>query len=476
MDVKEYKLFIGGKLKNGRTAREIKSPYNSHTVGKAWFAGKKEMEEALEAARKAFTETSSLSVYDRAQILEELRKGIVKREKELTETITAEGGKPIRFAKNEVFRGQITVQTAAETVKTLKGEILTLDMAPQTRNYKGYVQRFPIGTVIGIAPFNFPLNLVLHKLAPAIATGNPIIIKPASQTPLTSLILAEILAEIDMPDGFVNILPVSGSEAEYMIQDPSVKKLTFTGSAEVGWNLKKLAYKKKVTLELGGNAAAIVHKDVKPETIIPRLAIGAMAHAGQVCISVQRIFVEKSLFAEFTEKFIAEIENNIKYGDPFDPQVVVGPMIDGEAVKKITRKVQTAVAEGAQILTGGKADGPFYLPTVLSNTTPEMEINREEAFAPIVTVEPYSDFHEALEAVNDSRYGLQAGVFTNEADKIEAAYNRLQVGGVIINDYPTFRIDPMPYGGIKDSGFGREGLQYAMEDMTELKLKVVKTN
>ncbi|HFB68644.1 MAG TPA: aldehyde dehydrogenase family protein [Calditrichae bacterium] len=470
MAIPTYKPFIHNTFTETGNTFEVKNPFTGEPIAIVHRADSNVLDEAVRSAEQGFEEMRRLSSYDRSQILHKIVEGIREREEAFIETIVQESGKPIRFARNEVFRATITFTTAAEEAKRLGGEVLTLDMAPQTRNYRALATRVPLGVVLGISPFNFPLNLVAHKIAPAIAAGNSIILKPASQTPLTALLLAEVIRDAGIPEGGVNIVPASGADAEELVKDVRIRKLTFTGSAAVGWRLKSLSGKKYVTLELGGNAGVIVEPDADLDFAVPRLALGAFAYAGQVCISVQRIYVHQDIWDKFINEFVSEVKNDIQMGDPHNPDVVVGPMISPAEAERIEQWVQEALDAGATLLAGGQRDGAFYAPTVLTNTRPDMKVVREEVFAPVVIVEPYREFTEAVAAVNNSNYGLQAGVFTRDIEKIHYAYRELQVGGVIVNDYPTFRIDPMPYGGSKDSGFGREGIRYAIEEMTEIRL------
>ncbi len=474
MRKKMFKPFIHNEFVETSKTFTVTNPYDGSVVGEVYRAEESHLERAVRSAQAGFQEIRKLSGYDRYHALLKIRDGIQKREKELVETIVREGGKPIRFARNEVSRAQLTFTWAAEEARRLTGEFIPLDVAPQTRGYMGISRRVPLGVILGISPFNFPLNLVAHKIAPSIASGNAIILKPASPTPITALLLAEIIQEADLPPGAVNLIPCSGKDAEMLVTDGRIQKLTFTGSAQVGWYLKSKAGKKHITLELGGNAGVIVEPDADLEFAVPRLALGAFAHAGQVCISVQRIYVQKRIFEPFISALLETVQRSMKMGDPFEEETVVGPMIDPAAAQRAERWIQEAREQGAQILTGGKRKGSLLEPTVITHTKPDMKVVCEEVFAPIVVVEPYTEFPEAIKRVNHSHYGLQAAVFTRDIHKIKYAFDELQVGGVIINDYPTFRIDPMPYGGSKDSGFGREGIRYAIEEMTEIRLLAIK--
>jgi aldehyde dehydrogenase (NAD+) len=336
----------------------------------------------------------------------------------------------------------------------------------------GIVRRWPVGPVLGIAPFNFPLNLVAHKVAPAIAVGAPIVVKPATATPLSSLTLASLVAETELPPGMISVLPVDGARAEAMVRDDRFAKVTFTGSSAVGWHLKSIAPRKRFTLELGGNAGVIVHSDADLDHAAARIAFGGYYQAGQSCISVQRILVHAEVYDEFCARLVKQVEG-LKVGSTLDPSTDVGPLIDSGALDRVAAWVDEAVAAGAQVLCGGRRDDPFYLPTVLAGTTPEMKVRCEEIFGPVTTVTKYQTFEEAIAEVNDSHYGLQAGVFTRDVERVFQAHRDLQVGGVIVNDQSAFRADQMPYGGTKDSGLGREGLRYAMEEMTEPRMLVI---
>jgi acyl-CoA reductase-like NAD-dependent aldehyde dehydrogenase len=466
---KEYKLLINGQWRESKIIKEIKSPYDKSVVGKVHFAAKEQVEEALAASDNAFQKTRRLSSFDRSTILEKISAGIKARREDLARSITLQSGKVIRDARAEVDRSVMTFDIASEEAKRIGGEIIPLDLSAATARRWGLVRRFPIGVVTAITPFNFPLNLVAHKVAPALAVGNTLVLRPASQVPITSLLLGEIIQETNYPHGGFNVLPAGYRESEILLTDDVVKKVTFTGSPAVGWELKKKAYQKKVTLELGGNAAVIVEPDADLEFAIPRIVTGSFSYSGQICISIQRIFLHESIYDRFMAEFIS-LTQKLKMGDPLDEGTDIGPMINLEAAKQTAEWIEEAVGMGARVVCGGKREGAMFEPTILENVVPDLRISWLEAFAPVVVVYPYSDYAKALEAVNYSLYGLQAGVFTNDLRKTFDAYETLEVGGVIINDIPTFRIDHMPYGGVKSSGFGREGIRYAIEEMTELKL------
>jgi glyceraldehyde-3-phosphate dehydrogenase (NADP+) len=467
--VREYKLLINGQWKESKQVREIKSPYDHAGVGKVHFAAKEQVEEALAAADNAFQKTRRLSSYERSLVLEKISAGIKERREDLARSITLQSGKVIRDSRAEVDRAAMTFSIASEEAKRLGGELIPLDLSPATAKRWGLVRRFPIGVVTAITPFNFPLNLVAHKVAPALAVGNTIVLRPASQVPITSLLLGEIIQESGYPHGGFNVLPAGYKESEILLTNDVVKKVTFTGSPAVGWELKKKAYQKKVTLELGGNAAVIVEPDADLEFALPRIVTGSFSYSGQICISIQRVFLHDSIYDRFLADFISRT-SKLKLGNPMDEDTDIGPMISLEAARQTDEWIEEAVGLGARVVCGGKRDGAMFEPTILENVIPDLRISWLEAFAPVVVVYPYSDFSKVLEAVNYSLYGLQAGVFTDDLKKAFEAYDTLEVGGVIINDVPTFRIDHMPYGGVKQSGFGREGIRYAIEEMTELKL------
>ena len=467
--MKKYKLLIKGKWAESKNIREIKSPYDQSVVGKVHFAEERQVQEALTAADEAFLETKKLSSHERSIVLEKISSEIERRKEELAKSIVLTAGKTIKSSRIEVERSVNTFKIASEEAKRMEGEIIPLDLSAQTKERWGFVRRFPIGVIAAITPFNFPLNLVAHKVAPALASGNTVVLRPASQVCITSLLLGEIINETDYPEGGINIVPSGYKEAEVLLDDERVKKLTFTGSPSIGWELKKRAYKKKVTLELGGNAAVVIEPDASLDFALPQTILGAFSYSGQVCISIQRIFLQEKIYERFLADFVEQTKK-LKMGNPLEEETDIGPMINLEAAEKTEEWVNEAVENGARIVCGGRRDGVMFEPTVLENVKPELRISWLEAFAPIVVVYPYKDFEEALKGVNYSIYGLQAGIFTHDLKKAFKAYEVLDVGGVIINDIPTFRIDHMPYGGVKESGFGREGLKYAIEEMTEMKL------
>ena len=468
----EHKLLIGEERRESAQRMEVRNPYNGEVVGVVHKGTEKDIDEAIEKAVKAFNVTRKMPTHQRSEILHKVANLIREKRDELARTICLEAGKTMTDSRIEADRAVNTFTIAAEEAKRIEGEVLPLDLLPASVSRIGITRRFPIGPMAGISPFNFPLNLVAHKVAPCIASGNTIVVKPASATPMTAILLGEIVVEAGMPDGGMSVVPCPGSIGELLVTDDRLTKLTFTGSAEIGWYLKSKAGKKKVTLELGGNAGAMVHTDADLDYAIPRLVRGSFAYAGQICISVQRIFVHKDIYDDFLERFVDETKK-LRRGDPIEDDTDLSPMIDEPNAIRAEECVMEAVEAGAKVVTGGKRDGTYYEPTVVVNTKPEMKVNCMEVFAPIVTITPYSQFEEAVKGVNDSDFGLQAGVFTQDVKRIFYAYNNIDVGGLIVNDIPTYRIDHMPYGGVKDSGFGREGLRYAIEEMTELKLLVL---
>lgn len=467
-----YPILLGGVKKQTRETITVRFPYTGEVYAEVCAAGKGELDAAVTAACAGYQKTKGMPSHERSQILLRLAEIIRSRADELTDVLVMEGGKTRKFATAEVARAISTVQTTAEEAKRIYGEIIPLDWSPDTAGRTGYIRHFPLGPVVGIVPFNFPLNLACHKLAPAIAAGNSIILKPASATPVSCLILGDMVLEAGLPPEAVSVVPCRGVLAEQLVTDPRVAFLSFTGSPAVGWHLRSIAGHKRVGLELGGNAAAIVHEDANLDVAAGRIATGGFVNAGQVCISVQRVLIHRPVYEQAVEKILAATKA-LKYGDPRDPACDVGPMIDRSKAEEAYRKVQDAISEGATVLCGGRLEGNLFEPTVLAGTTPEMRVNREEVFAPVITVTPYDDFSEALRIANDSRFGLQSGIFTQNINRAMEAFAGLDVGGVIINDIPTFRVDQMPYGGAKASGLGREGPRYAIEEMTEKRLMVI---
>jgi glyceraldehyde-3-phosphate dehydrogenase (NADP+) len=470
--VREYPFLLGGEWRKGERQVEIRDPYDHEVIARVHWASAQEAAEAVGRAVAAFEETRRLPGYARAEVLRRVAAELSERREEMARLITREAGKPIRQARTEVARAIQTFGVAAEEAKRRGGELLPLDWMVGSENRWALVRRFPVGPILGITPFNFPLNLVAHKVAPALASGNPILIKPAPQTPLSALELGEMVRRAGWPEGGLSVLPCSHEVVAELLEDERIRMLSFTGSAEVGWMLKARVPKKKVTLELGGNAAVIVHEDADLEYAVRQSVEGGFAYAGQTCISVQRIYVQEAVYESFLER-LREGVQALVVGDPKDERTDVGPMISEAAAERAERWIREAVEGGAQILLGGERRGALLRPTVLVNVRPEMRVSCEEVFAPLVVVSRYREFEEALQAVNASRYGLQAGVFTRDVRRIFRAYEVLEVGGVIVNDVPTYRADHMPYGGVKESGFGREGVRAAIEEMTEPRVLVL---
>src|SRR5437868_2159067 len=467
--VQKRGMLIDGRWIEEGASSEIKSPYDGSRVGVVTLAGPRQIEQAIVAAVRAFQLTRKMPVFERQRILRSISIKISERREQFARTMALEAGKPIKTARAEVDRAIFTFSVAAEEAARIGGEYLPLDLQEFTAGRWGIVRRYPVGPIAAITPFNFPLNLVAHKVAPAIASGCTIVLKPAPQTPLTALMLAEVVQESGWPAGGLNVIPTTNEDAALIVADDRLKMLSFTGSSAVGWKLKANSGKKKVTLELGGNAAAIIHSDTDLDFAAERCAVAGFSYSGQSCISVQRILVHKPVFDGFLQKFV-ERTKKLKTGNPLDESTDIGPLIRQSDAERATKWVQEAIAAGARMLLGGGRKGSVVDPTILTGTRAEMKVNCEEVFAPVKTVEPYEDFGDALARVNGSPYGLQAGLFTNDVRLIFRAYDELEVGGLIVGDVPTFRIDHMPYGGVKDSGLGREGLRYAIEEMTEPRL------
>ena len=465
-------LLDGRPVTTSETA-EVRNPYNGELVAHVCVAGEKDVSRALDVAGKTFAETRHMPLIERSRLLRKIADAIGRRGDEFVELLVAEAGKPVSLAKIEVQRAQSTFELAAASALEPNGHPIEMEATPAGVGHVGVARRVPLGVILGITPFNFPLNLVAHKVAPCLATGNTMILKPAMKTPLCALLLGEVLAECGAPAGQVTFLPFGHQNVGALLRDPRVKMLSFTGGVDVGWKLKGEAIKQKVTLELGGNAACVVEPDADWKRHAAKMAVGAFAYAGQSCISVQRIFAQESIYAEFKDVFLAAVREKAPAGDPREAKTLVGPMITKAALDNVVKWVKEAEAAGAKLLTPLKVDGQVLHPVALENVPRNAAISCEEAFAPVVVLESYKSYAEGLAAVNDSKFGLQAGVFTSDLTKAYQAYDALDVGGVLINQVPTFRTENMPYGGVKDSGFGREGVRYAMEDMTEIKSLVI---
>src|SRR5918995_2827131 len=468
-----HPIYLAGKWVDSPDRLEVANPADpANPAGATYNATEAQYEEAVQAAVAAFEQTRVLPAYERGRALREISNGIKGRREEIGRILSLEAGKPIRDALVEVDRATLTFRLAAEEAERMYGEMIPLDLMASSKGRVGITRRFPIGPVAGISPFNFPLNLAAHKLAPAIAAGCSIVLKPPSKDPLTMLTVAEIVDGVGLPPGAVSILPMTRELGDRMVADDRFKILSFTGSPSVGWRMKERAGKKKVVLELGGNAGVIVDKSADLDWAVKRTLVGAFSYSGQVCISVQRMYLHEAIWDAFMDRFVTGVRN-LKLGDPLDPTTDVGPMVDENQASRTQRWVDEAVAMGGKVLAGGTADRTFFPPTVLTEVPLAAQVCSNEAFAPLVVAFEFRDLDDAIARVNDSMFGLQTGVFTNDLAGAWRSFNELEVGGVIVNDIPTYRIDHMPYGGVKDSGLGREGIRWAMDDMTEVRLMVV---
>jgi acyl-CoA reductase-like NAD-dependent aldehyde dehydrogenase len=466
------KILVGGEWRETNDVLKVHFPYDNALVGEVYMASQQDMEDAIVRAQKGFEISRKLPSYKRAEIIETLVQLMQKHFEEFVALMVLEGGKNRKTAVAEMSRALQTMKVSAEEAKRIGGEVFSIDWTPAGENRQGFTKRVPIGTVLGITPFNYPINLACHKIGPAMAVGNALILKPAEKTPLSSVLMAQLILEAGYPPEAFSMLNAWGKDTSYMVEDKRIAMLSFTGSASVGWMLKGKAGRKKVALELGGNAGMIVHNDADMTLAVSQGVSGGFANAGQNCISVQRILVQRDIFEEFTDKFI-EGTKTLVVGDPRDAATDVGPLITENDAKRVESWVNEAVAGGAALLYGGKREGTMFPPTVLGHTSDEMRVNCEEVFAPVVTLRPYDTWDDAIAIINNTDYGLQAGVFTKDMKRIMDAWERIDAGGVQINQVSTFRVDHMPYGGMKGSGFGREGVKYTIEEMTELKLMVL---
>jgi len=470
------KILIAGSWETSPTLHEVRSPFDGRVVGTTYLASPDQVERAAAGSIAGFAAMRALGAWERSAILRTTATAITARREELAALLSAEAGKPLRDALAEIDRGALTFRLAGEEAERMIGETIPLDLNAAGKDRLGITRRFPIGPVLGISPFNFPLNLAAHKVAPAIAAGCSIVLKPPSADPLIMLKVAEIMVEAGLPKGALSVIPTARAEADRLIDDERFRLLSFTGSPAIGWKMKARAGTKRVLLELGGNAACIIDASAQLDWAVKRTLVGSFAYAGQVCISVQRIFVHASIADEFERRLVAGAAT-LKVGDPADAATDVGPLIDDGAAARTSEWIAEAVAGGARLLAGGAALNPksprLFAPTILADVPRTARICSEEAFAPVVLLERFSDFNEALSAVNASRYGLQCGLFSNDLAHVRRAFDELEVGGIIINDVPTYRIDNMPYGGVKESGLGREGVRWAVEEMTELRLLVL---
>jgi len=467
-----YPYYLANEPQAPNSDLPVTNKYTSDTVAHVARADGAVVTQAIAAAAAAFEETRRMPGHRRQAVLYGLMRQIEERREEFACALAIEVGKPIRDARGEVTRLVDTLRIAGEEAVRIGGEWLPLDISPRAEGYQALIRRFPIGPCGFITPFNFPLNLAAHKIGPAIAAGCPWILKPASATPITSLMLGELLAGSDLPQGAFSILPCSAADAQPLVTDERIEKLSFTGSPEVGWALKALAGRKRVTLELGGNAACIVDRGADVEYAAERITIGAFYQSGQSCISVQRIFAQRELYEPLVAELVRRAEA-LPMGDPLDERTFLGPLISPADAERLSEWIAAAVAAGARLLCGGRRNGSCLAATYLENVDSRQQISCAEAFGPVATIEPFDDFRAAVRQANDSAYGLQAGVFTPSLDHAFYAYENLDVGGVVINDVPSMRVDNMPYGGVKNSGCGREGVRFAIEEMTERKLLVL---
>lgn len=466
-----YKIYVGGEFSSTESVIKVTNPYDNSLLAKTYLAGKNELDFAIEKGLSVEKQMKEMPIYKKYEILMQISDSIKKDKDRLAKILALESGKPLRYAVGEIARAYQTFLVAAEESKRIPNEYLSIDWTSAGEGKEAIIKYFPVGLMAGIAPFNFPLNLAVHKIAPAIAAGNPIILKPARATPLSVLELAKIVDKTDLPKGALSILPMDRIAGNQLVTDERFKKLSFTGSPQIGWKMKKDAGRKKVTLELGGNAGVIVSNKSNIELAVKKCLVGSFAYSGQVCIHVQRIYVQNEVFDEFANKMI-EGTRKLKQGAPDEMTTEISSMIDEENAIRVEEWVNDAVADGAKVLFGGKRHGTFFEPTIITNTKSEMNVCKLEIFGPVVTIEKFDTFKNGIAEINNSQYGLQAGVFTDDLHEINYAFNNLEVGGVISNDIPTFRVDHMPYGGIKNSGFGREGVKFAIKEMMEPKLLV----
>jgi len=455
-------------------AFEVRSPWDQGLVGRVTIATRADARQALNHASASLRRTRALPRWKRREILEDVAAALIEQKERFAQLIVAEAGKPLRMARTEVDRAVLTFKTAAEEAARLGGESIPLDLTEGNEGRWGLVQRFGVGPVLAITPFNFPLNLMAHKVAPAIAAGCPVIVKPAPQTPFTALALGEVILKAGWPEEALAVLTLADADTAWLAEkEDRIKLVSFTGSAGVGWELKAHSGRKRVLLELGGNAALVVHSDWKDlDDAASRTAHGAFGFAGQSCISVQRVFVERSIFQTFLWK-VVDVAEKMAIGDPSNEATEVGPMVRQSEAERVEEWVKEATASGAKLVVGGERKGSMITPAILTGTKTGMKVRDEEVFGPVLLIEPYDDFEDALAQVNHSKYGLQAGLLTRDSGRILTAYRELEVGALIVGDTPNWRLDPMPYGGVKDSGLGREGIRWAIQEMTEPRMLVM---
>lgn len=470
----KYPLYLANRPQSSHDELEVEDKYTGRVATRVARADAALLDRAIAAASQAAAPLREMHAYQRQAVLSHLADRSAERADELAQALCIEAGKPIQHARGEVTRLVDTLRVAAEEAVRISGEVMSLDISARAAGYRGMWKRVPVGPCALITPWNFPLNLVAHKIAPAIACGCPFVLKPASATPVGALILGEMLAETDLPEGAFSILPMSSSDAAALVEDERIKKLSFTGSADVGWKLRDRARKKRVTLELGGNAAAIVERDADLDDAAARCVFGGYYQSGQSCISVQRILVHESAYDAFKERFVPAVRD-LAMGDPKQEETFIGPIISEDDARRIEAWVSAAAAAGGRLLAGGGRQGRMMEATVLEDVPRDAQVVCEEVFGPVTVLARFSRFEDALAEANRSRYGLQAGVFTRDIERMHRAWDALEVGGVMINEVPSWRVDHMPYGGVKDSGLGREGLRWAIESMTEPRLLVIRS-
>ena len=470
------KFLVGNNFKTSEETIDIVNPYSGKVVKRIYRSQDRDTMDAFEYLTESFKEYSSLPAYIRSRLLYEISKRVFRKREELADLITLETGKPIKYSKIEIERAVLTFRLGVNASGNIPGEIINLDQLPGSEGKTGYIKRFPLGIIFAITPWNFPINLVAHKISPALASGNVVLLKPATASMACGLEVGKIVYDaarfVGIKNPPINVITSAGSSTEKFISDGRVKMVSFTGSHDVGWNLKRIAHKQKVSLELGGNATAVIEDSNDIDLTAQKIALGGFAQAGQSCISVQRVLVNENIYETFREMLI-EKTKNLKYGDPFDPETIVGPMINSSEAERVETWVNEAEKNNAKIICGGQRTGAVYLPTLIENVNDRDKVNCNEVFAPVITLTPFTYFEGAIEKVNDSDFGLQAGIFTSNINNALLAFEKIDCGGVIVNDVPTYRMDSMPYGGVKDSGNSREGINYAIKEMTELKIMVI---
>ncbi|OUS24218.1 aldehyde dehydrogenase [Gammaproteobacteria bacterium 45_16_T64] len=474
MLAKQYPYYLANKAVYANEDLVVLDKYSNEVATRVAMADASVIDQAIAASVRAAKPMAKMAAFERQAVLDHCVLRFRERFDELAEALCIEAGKPIKDAQGEVTRLIDTFRIAAEECTRIGGEVIPMDISARAKGYSGMTKRVPIGPCSFISPFNFPLNLAAHKVAPAIAAGCPFVLKPASLTPIGAIIIGEVLAETNLPEGAFSVLPCRREGAGLFTEDDRLKLLSFTGSPDVGWALKAKAGKKPVVLELGGNAACVVDQDADIDDAVTRIVFGAFYQSGQSCIGVQRIYIHDNVYAEFKEKLVTATKA-LKMGDPKDPETFIGPMISEQEATRLDRWVSEAVDAGATLLCGGERNGSMMQATLLEGVAKHQNVREEEAFGPVALLDNFSDFDDVLRDINDSKFGLQAGIFTRDLYKAQKAWNTLEVGGVVIGDVPSWRVDHMPYGGVKDSGLGREGIKYAIEDMTEIRLMVIRT-